>query len=151
MTTSSRQSWESSAQQITTGRTSPSRPICGFTLHGGCREHIVGAPYLIISTCISWDLPVSPGIPPYPAISRRGYRGKTVHTRDQGAVVHCFQMIVAHEQALTLCRPRHPHPSLCSARSAHLLHTDMSECESLSSRWGEPAWPDEPEKVRASS
>mmetsp|Transcript_38857 Transcript_38857/g.122498 ORF Transcript_38857/g.122498 Transcript_38857/m.122498 type:complete len:222 (+) Transcript_38857:88-753(+) len=29
-----------------------------------------------ISTCISWYLPVSPGIPPYPAISRRGYREK---------------------------------------------------------------------------
>ena len=26
--------------------------ICGFTLHGRCREHIMGAPYLIISTCM---------------------------------------------------------------------------------------------------
>ena len=46
------------------------------------REHIVGAPYLIISTCISWYLPVSPGIPPYPLISRRGYREK--NRPDQG-------------------------------------------------------------------
>ena len=30
-------------------------------------QYIVGAPSLIISTCISWYLPVSPGIPPYPA------------------------------------------------------------------------------------
>ena len=50
--------------------------------HGRCREHIVGAPYLIISHVY---LLVSPGSR-YPAISRhippRIPRKKTVHTRD---------------------------------------------------------------------
>ena len=51
--------------------------------HGRCREHIVGAPYLIISTCISWYLPVylpvSRHIPPYPAADTAK---KIVQTRD---------------------------------------------------------------------
>ena len=125
--TSSRQSWEStSARQAGPSKREvrPSRPICGFTLHGGSVSHDIRV-----------YLPVSRHIPPYPAISRRGYREKNrPHTRD------CQWPEGAHTSMIKFKRPtRAPDPALTS-RSPLRRYLSLPRATPLAARLPRGPW-----------
>ena len=141
--TSSRQSWEStSARQAGPSKREvrPSRPICGFTLHGRCREQsCMGAPYLIISACISRYPAISRHIPPYPAADTAKRIGQTrdmpvlpggrpesqTRTYRQAHTSDCLSKTARGAQLLSSVSPldlKHCCSSVSS--SAHTAHTE---------------------------